>query len=77
MGSGGDATSDSGIGVLGAATANTGSPRDSSINWTGSGQVEANGTLVKLDGSRQMKVFVGGAPDAKTDFITDITGYLT
>ncbi|MDJ0767884.1 MAG: hypothetical protein QNJ12_03790 [Ilumatobacter sp.] len=48
----------------------------SSINWAGPGVVLANGTMVQLDGSRQMKVFVDGAPDAQTDFIVDITGYL-
>jgi hypothetical protein len=45
----------------------------SSINWFQSGLVLANGLVVKLDGSRQIKVFCGGG--GSTDFIIDILGY--
>jgi hypothetical protein len=44
----------------------------SSINWTASGQVLNNGLVVKLDGSRQVKVF---AMFGATNFIIDVLGY--
>ncbi|MFM2072702.1 MAG: hypothetical protein RLZZ623_2966 [Actinomycetota bacterium] len=44
----------------------------SSINWSGSGQLLANGLVVKLDGNRQVKVFAGGG---STNFIIDVLGY--
>ncbi len=49
--------------VLGAST----------INWTAGTPFLANGTLVKLDNQRQIKVFAGGG--GTTDFIVDILGY--
>ncbi len=45
----------------------------SSINWSSSGQIIANGGIVGLDFSRQIKVFCGGL--GATHFIVDITGY--
>ncbi len=45
----------------------------SSINWSSPGSTLANAGVVKLDGSRQVKVFCGGV--GSTDFIVDITGY--
>ena len=44
----------------------------SSINWTASGQIAANGLVVKLDTSRQVKAFASGG---STDFIIDVLGY--
>ena len=44
----------------------------SAINWSGNGLVLANGATVKLDTSRQLKVYCGGG---STDFIVDVTGY--
>ena len=43
----------------------------STINWSQTGQNLANGTVVTLDGSRNMKVFSGGL----THFIIDVLGY--
>jgi hypothetical protein len=45
----------------------------SSINWSGDGQNLANGAIVAVDPSRQVRVFAGGG--GSTDFIIDITGY--
>lgn len=45
----------------------------STINWSSSGLILANAGVVKLDDSRQIKVFAGGG--GSTDFIVDITGY--
>lgn len=45
----------------------------STINWTAPGTVVANSALVKLDGSRQIKVFCGET--GATNFILDIAGY--
>lgn len=44
----------------------------SSINWTGSGQIAANGLMVKLDGNRQVRAFASGG---STDFVIDVLGY--
>jgi hypothetical protein len=41
------------------------------MNWSQTGQNLANGTVVTLDGSRNMKVFSGGL----THFIIDVLGY--
>lgn len=46
----------------------------SSLNWTGPGQSVANGSIVKLDSSRQVKIF-GGDQSGSTQVILDITGY--
>ena len=45
----------------------------SSINWSASGQLLANGLVVKLDASRNVRVFAGGA--GSTNFIIDVLGY--
>ena len=45
----------------------------STINWATGIQVLANGTLVKIDSNRQVKVFSGG--DGATHFIIDVVGY--
>ena len=45
----------------------------STINWPG-GFDCANGTIVKLDASRQLKVFCGDQAGS-THFIIDVTGY--
>ncbi|NND76102.1 MAG: hypothetical protein HKN44_13950 [Ilumatobacter sp.] len=47
-----------------------------SINWSASGQTFNNGTFVQLDNSRRIRAFVGGTPNAETDFIIDVTGYV-
>ena len=45
----------------------------STINWSASGLILANGGIVGLDGGRNLKVFCGGG--GSTDFIIDVTGY--
>ncbi|HZB41019.1 MAG TPA: hypothetical protein VE487_08640 [Ilumatobacter sp.] len=45
----------------------------SSINWSGDGQNLANGSIVGIDTSRQVRVFAGGG--GSTDFVIDIVGY--
>jgi hypothetical protein len=45
----------------------------STINWSEAGQTIANGSLVKLDDSRQIKVFSG--PNGSAHVILDIVGY--
>ncbi|MCU1394210.1 MAG: hypothetical protein JWM34_2638 [Ilumatobacteraceae bacterium] len=55
--------------VPGDATAQSGSV----INWFGTNQDLANGLIGKLDGSRQFKVFTGGA--GATHFVIDVSGY--
>jgi hypothetical protein len=45
----------------------------STANWGSAGQVVANASVAKLDGSRQLKVFCGGGGSA--DFVIDIVGY--
>ena len=47
----------------------------SSVNWSASGVAVANGTLVKLDDSRQLKVFAGGGTGAEANVIIDVTGF--
>jgi hypothetical protein len=48
-------------------------PEASSLNW-GGGYDIANAAVVKLDGSRQVKVFMGDQ-GGSSHFIIDITGY--
>lgn len=45
----------------------------STINWAAAGTIVANSALVKLDASRQIKVFCGET--GATNFIIDIAGY--
>ena len=44
----------------------------SSINWSTTGQILANGLSVKLDTNRQVKAFAGGG---STHFVIDVLGY--
>jgi hypothetical protein len=46
----------------------------SAINWVGPGISIANGLIVSIDASRQVKVW-GGDQAGSTDFIIDVTGY--
>lgn len=46
----------------------------SSINWYANGQTAANGSVVKLNGSRQVTVICGGT-STSTHFIIDLVGY--
>lgn len=66
-------TRTSGQGFLSANPGDATAITSSSINWFGENQDIANGLIVALDGSRQIKVFFGGG--GSTDFIVDVTGY--
>ncbi len=46
----------------------------SSINWSGPGQVVANGLIVGIDAARSVKVFCGDGSGG-TDFIIDVNGF--
>jgi hypothetical protein len=46
----------------------------STINWSTADASVANGGVCKLDGSRQLKVFIGDQPGS-AHVILDITGY--
>ena len=48
----------------------------SSINWSGPDQSVANGSIVRIDNGRQVKVF-GGDQTGSTHVILDVTGYFT
>lgn len=48
----------------------------SSINWSGPDQSIANGSIVRVDGERRIKVFVGDQPGS-THAIIDVAGYFT
>ena len=48
----------------------------SSINWSGPDQSVANGSIVRIDDSRQVKIF-GGDQTGSTHVILDVTGYVT
>ena len=61
-----------GAGFLSVTPGDAATFKASTINWASSGLVLANAGLVKLDSSRQIKVFGG---TGSTDFIIDITGY--
>jgi len=64
-----------GRGYLQVAPGDATSTAASAINWSSAGLTIANGSTVKLDGSRQVKVFCGGPAGAAADFIIDIVGY--
>ena len=66
-------TRTSGQGFLSANPGDATAITSSSINWFGENQDIANGLIVALDGSRQIKIFFGGG--GSTDFIVDVTGY--
>ena len=46
----------------------------STMNWSAANQSVANGSIVKLDASRQIKVFNGDGTGS-TQVLIDITGY--
>lgn len=48
----------------------------SSINWSAADQSVANGSIVRIDGSRQVKVF-GGDQSGSAHVIIDVGGYFT
>lgn len=49
-------------------------PTTSTINWSGS-VTKANGSMVGVDTSRQVKTYAGGRSPAKTHYLLDIAGY--
>lgn len=67
------ATGTSGGNFLSVAPGNAASSGASTLNWAGGYDI-ANASVVKLDGSRQVKVFMGDQ-GGSSHFIIDITGY--
>jgi hypothetical protein len=67
------ATGTTGGNFLSVAPGNAASSGASTLNWAGGYDI-ANGSVVKLDGSRQVKVFMGDQ-GGSSHFIIDITGY--
>jgi len=65
-------TSTVGSGYLQVAPGTASAITSSSINWSATGQILANGLSVKIDTNRQVKVFAGGG---STQFIIDVLGY--
>jgi hypothetical protein len=61
-------------GFLAVAPGNAASTTVASVNWFGTGQTIGNASVVKLDSSRQVKVFAGGQPGA-AGFAIDVVGY--
>ncbi len=66
-------TATTGSGFLAVAPGTASTVTASSINWSSTGQDLANGLIVGVDTSRQVRVFSGGG--GTTDFIIDIVGY--
>lgn len=62
-----------GAGFLSVTEGDAGGFTASSINWSATGQLLANGSVVKVDANRQVRVFAGGA--GNTNFIIDVVGY--
>ena len=62
-----------GAGFLTVAPGTASTVTASSINWSASGQNLANGLVVAVDSSRQVRVFAGGG--GSTNFIIDVAGY--
>ena len=60
-------------GFLAVAPGSASTVTASSINWSATGQNLANGLIVAVDTSRQVRVFGGGG--GSTDYIIDIAGY--
>lgn len=57
-----------------AVTAGTSTTfRASSINWSGGGQILANGQLAPLDSERRLRIFAGGG--GNTHVLVDVQGY--
>lgn len=67
------ATNTSGGNFLAVAPGDAVSTDVSTLNWSTSGVSIANASVVKLDGSRQLKIFAG--PGGSFDAIVDVTGY--
>ena len=59
-------------GYLQVAPGDASAITSSSINWTASGQIVANGLMVKLDANRLVRAFASGG---STDFVIDVLGY--
>jgi hypothetical protein len=64
-----------GAGFLSVTPGSSATFSAASINWSGTGQILANGQLAKLDTSRRVKVFAGGGSGAATHFVIDVQGY--
>ena len=62
-----------GSGFLTVAPGTASTVTASSINWSATGQNLANGLIVAVDSSRQVRVFAGGG--GSTNFIIDVAGY--
>lgn len=62
----------SGAGFLSVTPGSSAGFTSSSINWSADGQNLANGLIVGLDATRQIRVFCGGV---STDYVVDVTGY--
>jgi hypothetical protein len=62
-----------GSGFLSVAPGNAASSPSSSINWSATGQILANGLIGKVHTDRTVKVFCGGG--GTTHFVIDVTGY--
>jgi hypothetical protein len=67
------ATGTTGANFLSVAPGNAASSGASTLNWAGGYDI-ANGSVVKLDATRQVKVFMGDQ-GGSSHFIIDITGY--
>lgn len=61
-------------GFLGVEPGDAVAAGGSAINWSAAGLTLANASVAKLDASRQLKVFCGGAATS-CHFIIDIVGY--
>jgi hypothetical protein len=62
-----------GSGFLAVTAGSSTTFRASSINWSASGQILANGQLAPLDGERRVRIFAGGGGTAHV--LVDVQGY--
>jgi len=62
-----------GSGFLAVAPGTASTVTASSINWSAAGQNLANGLIVAIDSSRQVRVFAGGG--GSTDYLIGVAGY--
>lgn len=67
------ATNTAGPNFLAVAPGDAASTDVSTLNWSAAGVSIANASVVKLDASRQLRIFAG--PGGSFDAIVDITGY--
>lgn len=67
------ATATTGRSFLSVAAGDAASTDVSTLNWSGAGESIANASIVKLDASRQIKIFAG--PGGSFEAIVDISGY--